>query len=299
MASYFFYRLFGWLASSIPPGLGYWLFARIGDLFYWLDAGGRQAMRSNLRHVLGADVPASVLTEKVRAAFHMQAYNYYDLFRLASLSAQEIEARATVEGWEHLEAAVGRGKGVILVSAHFGNLDVLLQLLGLRGVPATVIMEHLQPERLFQYVAGIRGRHGTTIIPIDASLKTMFRALRAGELVVLALDRDVTHSGIDVEFFGEPATLPDGYARLARRTGSPVVVAVGLRLPDHQLLARVEPAMDVPETDDRAGDMRAIMRRVLDIAERYIAEHPEQWVMFRPIWQASNRADRLSHRQSR
>lgn len=285
MVDYLFYRLFGWLAPRIPAWLGYWLFARIGDLLYWLDAGGRRAVQDNLRHVLGPDEPGSVLTNKVRTAFHMQAYNYFDMFRLPGISPLEIEGRVHIQGWDRLEAAVARGKGAILVSAHFGNIDVLMQVLGLRGLKATVVVEHLQPERLFRYVADIRGHYGTKIIPVDASLKGIFRALRAGEIVALALDRDVTHSGIDIEFFGAPARLPDGYARVARHTGSPIILAFGLRLPDHQLLARLEPALDVLHTDDRAGDVRSIMRQVLDIAEKHIREHPEQWVMFRPIWQ--------------
>ncbi|RME42686.1 MAG: hypothetical protein D6791_17165 [Chloroflexi bacterium] len=286
MASYFFYRLFGWLAPRIPPRVGYWLFARIGDLFYWLDADGRRAVLDNLRHVVGPDASDSILADKARLTFRMQAYNYFDLFRVPGMSAEEIEARSHVEGWEHLESAVARGQGVILVSAHFGNVDVLLQILGIRGIKSSVVMERLQPEPLFQYVAGIRGRFGTKIVPVDASARFLFRALRAGEVVVLVLDRDVTDSGVVIEFFGAPAKLPDGYARLARRTGASVVIAFGLRLPDHQLRARVEPALHVPQTDDRAGDVRAIMRQALDIAEKHIAEHPEQWVMFRPIWKS-------------
>jgi KDO2-lipid IV(A) lauroyltransferase len=288
MASYLLYRLFGWLALHVPPRLGYWLFARLGDLFYQLDADGRRAVQSNLRHVLGTDVPADVLTEKVRATFRMQAYNYFDLFRLPGMSPEEIEGRLILEGWENLETAVARGKGVVLVSAHYGNVDIALQIFGLRGFKSTVVAEHLQPEQLFQYVVRMRARYGTTIIPVDKSLRGLFQTLRSGGITLLVLDRDVTDSGIRVDFFGEPAKLPDGYAKLARHTGSPVVVGFALRLPDHRLRVRLEPPLEVPRTDDRAGDVRATMRQVLDIAERYIAEHPEQWVMFRPIWPSDN-----------
>ncbi|MFQ5340312.1 MAG: lysophospholipid acyltransferase family protein [Anaerolineae bacterium] len=284
MASYILYRLFGWFAPHIPPRLGYWVFARLGNLFYRLDAGGRQAVQDNLRHVLGPAVPAGVLDEKVRTTFRMQAYNYFDLFRLPAMSAEEVTARLNIEGWENLEAAIARGKGVVLVSAHCGNIDVVMQVLGMRGVNATLVAEHLKPEKLYRYVTSIRAGHGTTIIPVDGSLRVLFRALRAGGVVVLALDRDVTHSGVEIEFFGEPAVLPDGYARLARRTGSLIVPAFALRLPDHRLRVRLEPALDVPQTDDRAADVRGAMRKALSVAERYIAEHPEQWVMFLPIW---------------
>lgn len=285
MISYIFYRLFGWLTPRIPPRLGYWLFARIGDLFYWLDTNGRRAVEDNLRHVMGPNVPSTVFADKVRETFQMQAYNYFDMFRIPATSDEEIQARVTVEGWEHMEEALSQGNGVIAVSAHFGNVDILLQMIGLLDLKATLVTEHLKPERLFQYVADIRSRHGIEIVPVDASLKPIFRALRAGELVVLALDRDVTGNSVNIEFFGEQARLPDGYARLSRRTGAPIVLAFGVRLPDHHIRVRVEPALEVPQTEDRTRDTRTIMRWALDIAEGYIAEHPEQWVMFRPVWQ--------------
>lgn len=286
--SYLVYRLLGWLVPHIPPWLGYRLFAWIGDLFFLLDINGRRAVQDNLRHVMGPDTPHRVLNAKARATFRIQAYNYFDLFRVPSMSEEELHTRVIIEGWEHLEAALARGKGVIGVPAHFGNLDILLQFLGLRGLKALVVMERLKPERLFRYIAGIRACHGATIIPVDGALKSLFRALRAGEIVILALDRDVTNSGVDIELFGQVTRLPDGYAKLARHTGAPVVLAFGLRLPDHRLRVRIEPALEIPQTDNRAGDVRAIVRQALDIAERHIAEHPEQWVVFRPIWQSGH-----------
>lgn len=284
MASYILYRLLGRLVPQIPPRPGYWLFAKLGDLLYRLDAGGRQAVQDNLRHVLGPAVPPSVLDARVRAAFRMQAYNYFDLFRLPAMSAEEVAARLNIEGWENLEAAIACGKGVVLVSVHYGNIDVVMQVLGLRGIKATLVAEHLKPEKLYRYVTSIRAGHGATIIPVNGSLRGLFQTLRAGGIVILALDRDVTHSGVEIEFFGESAKLPDGYARLARRTGSLIVPGFGLRLPDHQFRLCIEPPLVAPQTEDRAADIRATMRMTLTVAERYIAEHPEQWVMFRPIW---------------
>jgi lauroyl/myristoyl acyltransferase len=284
MISYIAYRVFGWLAPTIPPRLGYGLFARIGDLFYRLDSRSRRVVEANLRHVLGPDTPPAVMADKVRTVFQMQAYNYFDLFRLPAMSRDEIEARTIVHNWEYLQQALDEGKGVIVVSAHFGNVDVLLQIIGLRGIKSTLLVERLQPERLFEYVARIRGRFTGTLVPIGGSLKPVFQALRRGEVVPLVLDRDVTGSGVAVEFFGDTGMLPDGYAKLSRHTGAPIVMAFGLRLPDHHLAVRLTPPLAPTRTGDRVADVQAIMRQVLDVAEYYIAQHPEQWTLFRPIW---------------
>jgi KDO2-lipid IV(A) lauroyltransferase len=284
MLSYIFYRFFGWLAPRIPPWLGYWLFARIGDLAYILDERGRRAVYHNLQHVLGSNTSARVLPDQVRAVFHTQAYNYFDFFRLAAINPTEIEERVILEGWHHVEAARAMGRGVIVVALHFGNIDVTLQVLGIRGFRAVLVMEHLQPESMFRYVKRLRGRFGIEIIPVDGALKAMFRALRNGDFVILAMDRDVTGSGEVVEFFGAPARLPIGYARLARRTGAPILMAFALRLPDHSIYVHIEPPLEPPQTADPEADVQALVRHVVQIAEKHIRNHPEQWVMFQPIW---------------
>lgn len=284
MISYIAYRLLGWLVPKIPTRLGYGLFARIGDLFYLLDQRGRAVVENHMRHVLGSDTPPAIVAEKVRTVFQMQAYNYFDLFRLPAMTREEIEARTVVHNWDYLQQALDEGNGVIVVSAHFGNVDVLLQIVGLRGVECTLLVERLEPERLFEYVVRLRGRFAGTLVPVGSPLKPVFRALRRGEVVPLVLDRDVTGSSVAVKFFGAEGMLPDGYAKLSRHTGAPIVVAFGLRLPDHHLAVRLTPPLAPVQTADRAADVKAIMRQVLDAAEYYISQHPEQWTLFRPIW---------------
>lgn len=288
MLNYAIYRLFGWLAPRLPPWVGYWMFEQLGRLFYALDRSSREAVYSNLRHVLGAHIPPETLEALARAVFQTQARNYFDLFHLPALSPQEIEERVILDGWHHLEEAHARGRGVIIVAAHFGNVDVALQILGIRGIHTLIVMEHLQPDALYRYVARLRGRFGTEVIPVDGALKKMFHTLRDGNFVVLTADRDITHSGEVVEFFGAPARLPDGYARLAQRTGAPILPAFTVRLPDHRIRAYIEPPFVPPQTADRRADVQAIMQHVVRVMEHYIRAYPDQWVMFRPIWSANS-----------
>ena len=287
MLSYAVYRLFGWLAPRLPPWVGYRMFERLGTLFYALDRRSREAVYSNLRHVLGAHAAPETLDALVRRVFQNQAYNYFDLFHLPALEPQAIEERVILNGWHHLEEAYALGRGVIIVSAHFGNVDVALQILGIRGLRALVVMEHLQPDALYRYVVRLRGRFGAEIIPVDGALKKMFRTLRDGNFVILTADRDVTHSGEVVEFFGAPARLPDGYARISQRTGAPILPAFTVRLPDHRIRSHIEPPFMPPQTGNREADVRAIMQHVVRVMERYICAYPDQWVMFRPIWSAN------------
>jgi lauroyl/myristoyl acyltransferase len=282
--SYYVYRLLGAIMPLIPPKVGYALFSRLGDLSHDKATTSRENVYDNLRHVLGPDAGPGRIEKVAREIFRNQARNYYDLFRVASLSNEQIERLVTVHGLEHIDEALAAGKGVIAVTAHFGNLDVVAQAFALRKYPITVVAEHLKPERLYQYVVSLRASKGIKIIPIDSFLRPIFRALRNNELVGLAADRNLTGTGTLTDLFGAPALLPDGHVQLALRTGAKLGMFFSLRRPDNTYEAFVEPALELENTGDLERDTRAGMARLVAVLEKYIGQHPEQWVMFQPVW---------------
>lgn len=282
--SYYVYRLFGATMPLVPPRLGYALFGRLGDLSHDKSTSSRENVYDNLRHVLGPNSPPSRIEQVAREIFRNQARNYYDLFRVASLRNAEIERLVTVHGLEHVDRALAEGKGLIAVTAHFGNLDVVAQIFAIRGYPIMVVAEHLKPERLYQYVASLRASKGIKIIPIDSFLRPIFRALRNNELVGIAADRNLTGTGTLVEFFGAPALLPDGHVQLALRTGARLALFFSIRKPDNTFEAFVEPPLQLENTGDLQRDTRDGMAKVVAVLEKYIGQYPEQWVMFQPVW---------------
>jgi lauroyl/myristoyl acyltransferase len=282
--SYYLYRLAGAIFPHIPPRWGYPLTTCIGDLAYHLMPGQRACVRDNIRHVLDASATPAQVERTVRQVYHNIAANYYDLFRQPTLSFEEINRLVTLEGWEHVEPLVKRKEGFILTTAHFGGFEIVAQACALQGVFVAVPAEHLRPERLFRYIAGLRMSKGLHVIPIDGPLLELFRVLRRGEIVGLAADRDITNTGLVIDFFGAPGHLPRGYADLALRTGAPIVVGFGYRQPDHSFLTCLEPPLYLEQSGDHERDVRAGVARVVSIMEHHIASHPEQWVLTYPIW---------------
>jgi lauroyl/myristoyl acyltransferase len=288
MLSYYMYRLSGFVLPLIPPRVGYGLATRLGDVLYRLAKGTRANIYDNVTHILEGSQKVGDVEAIARGVFHNMAKNCYDLFRVPTLSLADIARLVKVEGWEHVETALSKGKGLIVVSAHFGNIDIVAQVIALREIPVVGPAEHLKPEALYRYVCSLRASKGIRFIPIDGPLLELFRALQRNEIVGLAADRDITESGIVVEFFGAPARLPDGYAQLSLRTGAPIIVAFSQRLPDNTFVAHLEPPLELEVTGDRERDVRTGVERVVTIVERYIGERPEQWVMSVPIWQTVN-----------
>lgn len=126
------------------------------------------------------------------------------------------------------------------------------------------------------------------MVPADnGALRAMYAALRRNELVVIAADRDVLGTGVEVDFFGEKARLPNAPAVIALRTGAPLMVAFTLRQPGGSYYVRVLPPIPRPRTGDYREQAQALTRSVVAAIERIISQHPEQWVVFEPVWQGS------------
>ena len=278
------YRLLGALTGPLPPAMGYGLGRPVGALVLATSPQLRRILTSNFSHVLGPDASEEQVQSLVRRACANLIKGHYDLFRLSRLSSEEILGMTRVEGREHLDRALAQGKGVILFSAHFGNVDILIQVPLAFGVPLSTPVEHIQPERLFQYTLRLRTSHGLRMYPTGGPMMGLYRALKRGEVIGLAADRGIDVSTRKVDFFGAPASLPEGPVRVALRTGAALVPGFGLRLSDNSFLARIEPALELPNTGDREADVAAGMEMVVEVLERIISQQPEQWLLAKPVW---------------
>jgi len=283
MAGYWMYRVLGAMVPRIPPRLGYALFGWIGARFFDWFADAREPLRDNMRHVM-PNAAAPEIDRVARDILRNHLKNYYDFFRSTRLTKDDIAKIVQVNGFEHLERALTRGKGVIFITAHFGNLDIVGQTFAIRGYKVTTPAEHVKPEILYQRIVATRAAKGLTIIPVDGPLLSLVRALKKNEIVGLASDLDVTKSGIVVNFFDAPARLPDGHVQLALKTGAALLPAFSMRLPDNTFAAYAEPAIELRNTADFSADVRAGVEQVARVMEKWIGQHPDQWVMFHKIW---------------
>lgn len=122
------------------------------------------------------------------------------------------------------------------------------------------------------------------LIPIDGPLLGLVRALRRGQAVAVAADRDITGSGIVVDFFDAPARLPDGHVQLALRTGAELLPMFALRHADSSPVVQVEPPLELERTGNFEQDVQVNVQKVVARMEDWIRRYPEQWPMFYPIW---------------
>jgi KDO2-lipid IV(A) lauroyltransferase len=246
-----------------------------------VGAGARQAVRANLRYVLGRAPPERL----VRAVFRHAALNYYDLLRLPHMDAASLRASVAVRGWEHLEAARAPGRGVLLVTAHLGSVSLVGQMVAVSGCPANVVVEAIQPPELLDLMQALRGSHGITPLPAGPGLlRAIVAALGRNEVVGLLSDRDVLGNGVEVTFFGARTRLPGGAAGLGLRTGAAVLPAFTARRPDGGYLGWFEPPLALVQTGNVRADVETNTERITRTVEAAIRRYPEQWTVFQRVW---------------
>ena len=258
-----------------------------GVLYYQLDQHRREVLRANLRQVLGPDASDAAVERVVRKGFRLYGRYWAEAFGLENLTREDIRRRMTVDGREHLDAALAKG-GTILAVPHLGNWDAGAAWVVAEGYPLTTIVERLKPAELFDRFVAYRRALGMEILALDngsESMRGLLRALRAGRVVALVCDRDLTGHGLPVRVFGETAMLPGGPASLALKTGA-TLLPCGVfhdRRAGHWVSV-VRPPISLEPTGDQRADVIALTQRLAEQFEQLILQAPEQWHMLSRFW---------------
>lgn len=189
-----------------------------------------------------------------------------------------------VEGWEYVEKAKAAGQGIILVTGHHGNWELLAAYIAARGIPIDVIARGMGNPLFGVYVDEIRTALGMTVVHDSDAVKRTPRALKAGRAVGFVADQGVLGlASTYVNFLGRPAKTPRGAAVFALRFNSPVLFIDGIRQPNGKYQIVIEP-VEVALTGNREADVDAIVARFTEMLEQWVRRVPEQYFWQHRRW---------------
>ena len=279
--------LAGWRLVGALPRRVTWPLFRFGADQVSDYGRGMEQLRRNLSRVVG---PGHVTRRLVRDAMRSYARYWLEAFRLPRIATDEVllnRYSAGVEGLEHLEAALAKGKGVVLTLPHSGNWDFAGLFLTRNYGSFTTVAERVKPEVLFDAFVDYRESLGFEVVPLTggpvAPFMRLKEVLEVGGIVCLMGERDFSGRGVPVTFFGEETTFPVGPAKLAMDTGAELLVAHswftdGVRGQGGWGL-KVDPPIAV-------DTLEKTTQRVADHFAANIAAHPADWHMLQPLWPA-------------
>ncbi len=285
---YWLFRLAILVTRPLPLRLGYWFGERVALLCYWLvSPRQRRALNANLAHVLRSDDHRYV-DAVARRSFRNFGKYVIDFIHYPLMTRGEVRRRLKFDQFPELDEAVAAGRGVLIVTIHFGNWDLGAAALAAHDYPINAIAESFRYRPMDDLVQGSRAKLGMRVIGHDRLGPTVFRALRNGELLAMLVDvTNDAHHRLEVDFFGAPALVSSAPARIALRTNAWVVPAVVIRGPDDDL--DIRPIIDTSlggfaPTGDEPRDIAELTRLIMASLERTIRRYPEQWFIFRRLW---------------
>lgn len=275
----------GWVLVHLPAGFGRWVGHRLGDLAYWTLPGRRAVARENLALAFGAERASDELDRICRQSFHHLGMTLVEVCAFLFAPPASLLSGVSVEGMDHVKAAMARGKGVLLLTAHLGNWELLAPTHVVSGYPLSIVVRPMDSALLDRLVTRVREKSGAELLRKHRALREVLDALRGRRMVAILLDQNATRrEGVFVPFFGRPASTSKSLALLALRSGAPVLPVFIHREADGTHRVVIEPEVPRPGTGDRRRDIvvytAAFTRRVEDAVRRW----PEQWFWVHRRW---------------
>ena len=270
----------GWAAvKAVPHPVAAGAFRAAAGVAVRRDGPGVRRLRANLRRVAGPEVGEAELDALLRRG--MRSYARY--WRAT------IRERTDFRGADILDAGIASGRGVVCALPHMGNWDAAGVWLVDHGARFTTVAERLRPESLYRRFLAYREGLGMEVIPLTGGARppsdVLAERLRAGGVVCLLGDRDLTRRGVDVRFFGETARMPAGPALVAATTGA-ALLPVGLWFTPDGWGVRVHPELPIGTGGRLRDRVIGATQAMADVFAAEIAERPHDWHMLQRLWVA-------------
>jgi lauroyl/myristoyl acyltransferase len=273
----------GWkLVRALPEKFAYASFEWIGTITLRRNGAPIRRLRSNLQRVCPEKDSAAMDQLMVNAVSSYMRY-WCDTFRSPDWSKDRVRKTVTVTREELLTEPMRDGRGVVIALPHAGNWDHAGAYFCGMGFPLVTVAERVKPEALFNKFLEYRQNMGMEVLALDSrSMATLMQRARDGALIALVADRDLSRSGINVNFFGYPARMPAGPALLAVRTGIPLVTAF-VSYTSNGINVEFN-SVEIPTQGTDSERVAHVVQSCADHFAKGIASAPQDWHMLQRIW---------------
>ena len=245
----------------------------------------RTVALNNLRLAYGDQWDEERIQEVARESFRHLGITLVEFFlRQPRVRGVDLEKEVRFVGQHHFEEAFRRGRGVIVVSAHYGNWEIMGPRLAHAGYIVTGVSRVADDPGLERMIEKIRARSGLHQIPRRRAARDGLAALRRNEILAILLDQNTAEGGVFVPFFGRPASTAMGPAVFALKTGAAIVPTFNVREADGTHTMRAWPPILPEPTGDRAADVLKLTAEVTRVIELQIRERPELWCWLHNRW---------------
>ncbi|MDP2990288.1 MAG: lysophospholipid acyltransferase family protein [Kiritimatiellota bacterium] len=290
-------RALSWLSARLSPSQ----VQRMGRALGWLLGSGlrfrRKEVQAALQRCFPEKSPADVRAIADGMYRHLGIF-LIEILRTGYIDPATLDEEVDFSGLEKAMQILSQGRGLIVLTAHVGNFELLAMMGALKGAPLTVITKALKPKWLNDWWIETRGKFGVKMLPARDSYRYCREALKANGVLGFILDQNMKRNrGIFVDYFGRPACTSPGLALLSAQTGAPVLPVFMLREPDGRNRVHVFDPLPPPASADKEA-IRQATQAYTTIIEQFVRAHPDQWIWLHRRWRTQPLEEMTNEKQS-
>jgi len=258
----------------------------LGRIWYGLDHYHRRIAFDNMSNAFGREFAPAEIRQMVRRNFIQLVRVMLEIPSLLRLSKENIDTYVEIHGQEHIQAALARGTGVLFLTAHLGNWELMALAAALKyGFPLNVLVRPLDYAPMDRVLTEIRSRTGNRVLDKDKSAAEVSALLRENQIVGILLDQNSSwYEGVYVPFFGKVACTNKGLAMFAMRYNATVVPAFNVRQGDGRYRIVISPPIDLVRSGHIGDDIVENTMLFNKIIEDHIRLAPDNWLWVHRRW---------------
>ncbi|MDP2980726.1 MAG: ELM1/GtrOC1 family putative glycosyltransferase [Candidatus Omnitrophota bacterium] len=270
----------------IPLRPSLWIGRRMGDVVYCVGLKRRMIAYANLKAAF-PEKSSGELKRINRAHFENLGMNIIELLKLPVMAKSYLESHVKLENKDNIKASLEKGKGAIILTAHFGNWEIASLSASLNGYIMSVFAREQKYERLNNLLNQFRQSTGCRVITKGFSAKDIIKTLHSNGIIAMLSDQDAGANGVFVNFFNRPASTAQGAIAFSLKTGAAILPSFIRRVGADKHIARAGEPLELINTGNKERDMKENLQKIVYILEDYIRKFPEQWLWAHKRWKST------------
>ena len=254
----------------------------LGSIFYVASRRYRVVALNNLRAAYRNEKSEAEIKSIAKQVFRHFTRGAFEFFYLLSLSREQVDELIDLEGAEHLDKALAEGRGCIIITAHYGNWELMARKAAIRGYKVNVIARDSDDPGMTGITTRIRENGGYRVFDRDQPIIGAFRALKKNECLGILPDQNES-DGIFIDFFSRPVATAQGPAVLSLKSGAPIVPVFAPRVGE-KYVATVYPRIEFEPSGDEEKDIHDLMTLINRVIEEEVRRNPSQWLWLHDRW---------------
>jgi len=278
-------KILTFFAFFVPLKLALFLGRFLGTAVFFADGKRKKMAYANLKAAFCKDLSPAQIRRIAKSSFQTLGLNLVEVLKFPYINKKYVDKHVRIENLSHLNNALAKNKGVILLTAHFGNWELSALAAAIRGYPMLVLAREQRHPRLNRLLNSYREKKGCRVIQKGMGLREIIRSLKRNELVGMLGDQSAGRRGAWIDFFSRPASTPRGPVEIALRTGSEILPSFMVREKGgrHRLVIEAPLGLD-RDGGNREDKVISSLKRFNELLESYARKYPAQWLWPHNRW---------------